>query len=178
MHPLSDLDFWRLYFIPDSEHPSPFSDAQHGWLHRWIGTPQHLTALLGLDLLPSISFHAALTTSALPMPTLHATSDTPPFLVVHLTFFWIHHIVFQTTFWFTASLPLNSNHLDITNGAKHHWNSISPARQVRIIRKYKELVQLLCAIHELFVPAFLNTDEMGDFADDIVTMFDWSDSIA
>ena len=62
--------------------------------------------------------------------------------------------------------------LDITNRAKRHWNSISPTRQARIIQKCKERLQLLCAVDELCVPAFVGPDEMGDLADDIETMFD------
>jgi hypothetical protein len=62
--------------------------------------------------------------------------------------------------------------LDITNRAKRHWNSISPTRQAGIIRKYKERLQLLCAVDELCVPAFVGPDEMGDLVDDIETMFD------
>jgi hypothetical protein len=62
--------------------------------------------------------------------------------------------------------------LDITNRAKRHWNSISPTLQAGIIRKYKERLQLLCAVDELCVPAFVGPDEMGDLVDDIETMFD------
>jgi len=63
--------------------------------------------------------------------------------------------------------------LDITNQAKQHWNSISPTLQARIIQKYKERLQLLWAIDELCIPAFVSPDEMGDLVDDIETMFDW-----
>ena len=66
----------------------------------------------------------------------------------------------------------NSNILDITNRARRHWNSISPTRPARIIRKYKERLQLLCAVDELYVPAFVGPDEMGDSVDGIETMFD------
>jgi len=62
--------------------------------------------------------------------------------------------------------------LDITNQAKRHWNSISSTRQERIISKYKERLQLLCAIDELCVPAFVGPDEMGDGVDDINIKFD------
>jgi hypothetical protein len=62
--------------------------------------------------------------------------------------------------------------LDITNQAKRHWNSISSTRQERIISKYKERLQLLCAVDELCVPAFVGPDEMGDGVDDIDSMFD------
>jgi hypothetical protein len=62
--------------------------------------------------------------------------------------------------------------LDITNRAKQHWNSISSTRQKRIISKYKERLQLLCAVDELCVPAFVGPDEMGDGVDDIDSMFD------
>jgi len=62
--------------------------------------------------------------------------------------------------------------LDITNQAKRHWNSISATRQVQIISKYKEHLQVLCTVDELCVPAFVGHDEMGDGVDDIDTMFD------
>jgi len=62
--------------------------------------------------------------------------------------------------------------LDITNRAKRHWNSISSTCQERIIIKYKEHLQLLCAVDELCVPAFVGRDEMGDGVDDIDNMFD------
>jgi len=62
--------------------------------------------------------------------------------------------------------------LDITNRAKRNWNSISTTRQERIISKYKERLQLLCAVDELCVPAFVGPDEMGDGVDDIDSMFD------
>jgi len=61
--------------------------------------------------------------------------------------------------------------LDITNRGKRDWNSISPTRQARIIQKYTERLQLLCAVDELCVPAFVGPDEMGDLVDDIETMF-------
>jgi hypothetical protein len=67
---------------------------------------------------------------------------------------------------------LNSNLLDITNRAKRHWNSLSTTCQVGIIRKYKEHIHLLYAVDTLGVPAFDGPDEMGDFVDDIETMFD------
>jgi len=66
---------------------------------------------------------------------------------------------------------LTSILLDITDRAKQHWNSISPSLRAGIIRKYKELLQLLCAVDELCVAAFVGPDEMGDLVDDIVTMF-------
>jgi hypothetical protein len=65
---------------------------------------------------------------------------------------------------------LNSNHLDIINRAKRHWNSISPPRQAGIIQKYKQRLQLLCAVDELCVLGFVSPDEMGDLVDDIETM--------
>jgi hypothetical protein len=98
LNPLSDLDLERLYVIPDSELPSPFCDAQHGWLLRWMGAPQPPSALLGPALLPSVTFPAPPSTSALPLPTLHSTSGTPHLLVAHLFFLRIHHIPFQTPF--------------------------------------------------------------------------------
>jgi len=62
--------------------------------------------------------------------------------------------------------------LDITNRAKQHWNSISATRQVQIISKYKAHCQLLCAVDEVCVPAFVGPDEMGEVVDDIDSMFD------
>jgi hypothetical protein len=62
--------------------------------------------------------------------------------------------------------------LDIRIRAKQHWNSISATRQVRIPSKYKERLQLLCAVDEICVSAFVGPDEMGDVVDDIDTMFD------
>jgi len=62
--------------------------------------------------------------------------------------------------------------LDITNQAKRHWNSISSTGQEQIISKYKECLQLLCAIDDLYVPAFIGPDEMGDAVNDIDTIFD------
>jgi hypothetical protein len=74
---------------------------------------------------------------------------------------------------FDSSLAgLTSDHLDITNRAKRHWNSISPTHQARMIGKYQEHPQLLCAVDELGVPAFVGPDGMGDVVDDIETMFD------
>jgi len=167
-----------LVFIPDSLPPSPFGDAQHGWLLHLIGAPQPLLALLGLALLPSITFCAPPSISAHPLPTQHSTSGTAPFWVAHLFFLQIHPIAFQTPFWFTMSKPLNPNHSDITNQAKQHWNSISPACQAQIILKYMGCLQPLCAVDELCVPAFVSPDEMGDLVDDIEAMFNWYHSIA
>jgi len=62
--------------------------------------------------------------------------------------------------------------LDIKNRAKRHWNSISSTPQERKISKYMERLQLLRAVDELCVPAFVGTHEMGDGVDDINTMFD------
>jgi hypothetical protein len=62
--------------------------------------------------------------------------------------------------------------LDIINRAKQHWNAISATRQVRIIGKYKDCLQLLCAVDELCVSASVGPDEMGDLVDDIDTIFD------
>jgi hypothetical protein len=62
--------------------------------------------------------------------------------------------------------------LDITNGDQQHWNTVSSTRQVRIICKYKARVQLLIAVDELHVPAFVEHDEMRDQVDDIDTMCD------
>jgi len=58
----------------------------------WICTPQSLSALVGLDFCPSISFCAPPSPSALPLPTSNSTSGIPPFLVAHLIFPQIHPI--------------------------------------------------------------------------------------
>jgi len=58
------------------------------------------------------------------------------------------------------------------NQAKRHWNSISSTRQERITSKYKERLQLLCAVDDFCVPASVGPDEMGDGVDDIDSMFD------
>jgi len=62
----------------------------------------------------------------------------------------------------------------MTNPAKRHWNSISPTRQARIIREFKEFLQLLCTVDEVRVPAFVRPDEMGDLVDDIETICRWT----
>jgi len=67
---------------------------------------------------------------------------------------------------------INFNHLDITNRAKPHWNSISPTRQARIFWKYKERFKLLRAVDEMCVPSVVGDHELGDSVDGIVTMFD------
>jgi len=41
-----------------------------------------------------------------------------------------------------------------------------------MISKYKECLQLLSTVDELWVPAFVGPDEMGEVADDIDSMFD------
>jgi len=74
----------------------------NGLLH-WILPLQSLSALLGMDLRPSISFCTPASLSALPMPTSHTTSGTCPFLVAHLFPPWIHRIATQTSFWFAES---------------------------------------------------------------------------
>jgi len=62
--------------------------------------------------------------------------------------------------------------IDITKRDKRHWNSISATRQVQIISKHNERIQLLCAVDELCVPAFVGPDEMGEVVDDIDTLFE------
>jgi hypothetical protein len=62
--------------------------------------------------------------------------------------------------------------LDIPNRAKQHWNSTSSTDRERIISKYRERLQLLSAGDELFVPAFVGPEEMGEVVDDIDRMFD------
>jgi hypothetical protein len=72
------------------------------------------------------------------------------------------------------SLPAyhNCNLLDITDRAKQHWDSISPAPQPEIIRKDKEHLHLRCAVDELCVPEFVGPDGMEDIEEDIEIMFD------
>ena len=70
-------------------------------LLRWICAPQSPSALVGLDLRPSISFCTLPSPSALPLPTSHTTSGTPLFLGAHLFPPRIHHSDFQSPFWFT-----------------------------------------------------------------------------
>jgi len=108
-------------------HSRPFTSLPLRWCSVWMAAP--------LDRRCSITFRAPPSTSALLFPTLHSTSGTPPVLLAHRFFLRIHPIAFQTPFWFTASEPLKSDLLDITNRAKRHWNSIPPTRQARIIRK-------------------------------------------
>jgi len=96
------------------------------------------------------------------------TSFSPEFIL----------LPFQTPFWFTTSYPLILNLLDITNQGKPHWNSILSTRLARIILKYMECRQLLSAVDESCVPAFVGPDEMGDLVDDIEPMFNWYHSIA
>jgi len=91
---LPDLNLKLINFILNSLHPFPFGNAQHRWMLRWIGAPHPLSALLGLALLPSITFRASPSTSAIPLPTLHSTSGTSPFPVANLFFLRIHHIGF------------------------------------------------------------------------------------
>jgi len=143
------------------------------WLLYYIGAPQSPLALLGLDLHPSISFCTPLLPSPLPLPTSHTTSGAPPFLVALLFF------PSNSSYCLSISIVIHCNStsipnlLDITNRAKRHWNSISPTCQAGIIRKYKERLQLLCAVIELCVSAFVGPVEMGDWVDDIESMFYW-----
>jgi hypothetical protein len=64
-------------------------------LDRCTSTP---LALLGPALLPSVTFPAPPSTSALPLPTLHSTSGTLPSLVAYFFFLRLHHIAFHTPF--------------------------------------------------------------------------------
>jgi len=146
-------------------HSRLFASLPFWWCTAWMTAP--------LDRRSSMTFRAPPSTSALPSPTPHSTSGTPRFLLAHLFFLRNHPIAFQTPLWFTASWPLNSNLLDITNRANRHWNSLSPTRQPGMIRIYKKRLQLLCAVEELRVPALVGPDEMWEFVDDIETEFDW-----
>jgi hypothetical protein len=66
---------------------------------------------------------------------------------------------------------LNSSLFDIPNQAKRHWDSISPTHHAQNIRQYNQRLQLLCAINEFNVPAFVGPAERGHLVDDIETMF-------
>jgi len=92
----ASISFQNLYLPPLAARLR--KDA----LLHLICTPRFLSALLGLGLLPMISFCAPLSPSALPYPKSHSTAGTPAFLVTCLLFPRIHHIAFQTPFWFTA----------------------------------------------------------------------------
>jgi len=63
------------------------------------------------------------------------------------------------------------------NQAKQHWNSVSSTCQVQIFSKHKEHLQLICAIDELCVPAFIGPNAMGDGVDQIDKIFDRDHSI-
>jgi len=43
-----------------------------------------------------------------------------------------------------------------------------------MVSKYKEHLQLLCAVDELCDPAFFGADEMGEVVADFDTMSDWN----
>jgi len=150
-----------------TRYHSPLSALVH-----WICAPQSPSAVLGLDFRPSISFCAPPSPSALPLPTSHSTSGTAPLLMTHLASPRIRHICLSNPIMIYSSLTSIPSLLDITNRAKRHWNSISPTRQAGIILKYKERLQLPCAVDELCVPVFVGPDEIGDLLDDIETMFD------
>jgi hypothetical protein len=49
---------------------------------------------------------------------------------------------------------------------------MSPTCHAPIIEKYRNSLQLLCAVDELCILAFSGPDELGDVVDDIETMFD------
>jgi len=72
-----------------------------------------------------------------------------------------------------TSIP---NLIDSTNRAKRHWNSISLTRLAWIILNYKECLHLLCTVDELFVPAWVGPDGMGDLMDDMEMKLDWCHS--
>jgi len=118
-------------------------------------------------------FHSALLHRHHHSPCPPRTPDQALLLSWWRTSFSPEFVIFAFRTHFDSLLAnLNSNLLDITNRAKRHWNSISPTHQAGIIQKYKECLQLLCAVDELCVPAFVGPDEMGDLVDDIETMFD------
>jgi hypothetical protein len=58
------------------------------------------------------------------------------------------------------------------NQAKQHWNSVSSTCQLQILSNHKEHLQLLCTMGELWAPAFVGLDEMGEVVDYIDSMCD------
>jgi len=168
---LLDLDLECLYFIPDSSPPSLSAMPSIDRLLRWIGAPWR--GFVPHHFIP----HSSITIiSPLVHPALH---------------------IRQSSFPGGAPLfPANSSnclsnsiliHQELTSQFqpfRYHksgqttLNSISRTRQARINHKYKECLQLLCAVDRFCVPVFVGPDEMGDLVDDIETMFDWYHSIA
>jgi len=157
----------RLCTSLNFQHCSAWMGCSAGYVlldpHRrslaWICSLQFHSALLHRHqhspCPPSIPHQALLL-------SLWRTSFPPGFIILpfklHFNSLWAY---------------LNSKLLDITNWAKRLWNSISPTRQTRIIRKYKEQFQLLFGNDQLCVPTFVGPDEVGDLVDDIETMFNW-----
>ena len=92
--------------------------------------------------------------------------------MAHLCFPRIHHFCVSIFILIQRERTSIPNLLDITNRAKQHWNSISRTCQARIIRKCKERLQVLRAVDEFCVPAFVGPDGMGDLVDDVESMFD------
>ena len=171
LNPLLDLESERLYFIPDSLPLSPSSAAQHGWAAPLdmcssipVGTPWPGFLPLNFILRSAITISTPLAHLELHIRHSSFPDGTPRFPPNS------SYLPFKPHFD-SLLANLNSNLLDITNRAKRHWNSISPTRQARMVRKYKERLQLLCAVDELCVPAFVGPDDIGDFVDDSETMF-------
>jgi len=50
---------------------------------------------------------------------------------------------------------------------------MSPTRRVQILSKSQKRIQYQLTVDELYAPAFVSPDEMGDGVDDIDTIFDW-----
>jgi hypothetical protein len=171
INPLQDLESERLDLIADWLPISPFSTAQHGWAAPLvmrssipIGAPWP-----GFSPLTIILCSAIAISTALAHLELHIRQSSSPGGASRFPPNW-SYMPFKPHH--NSPLPkLDSNLIDITNRAKRHWNSISPFRQAVIIQKYKEHLQLVCAVDELGVTAFVGSDEMGCLVDDIEPMF-------
>jgi len=128
---------------------------------------------------PSVSFCAPPSPALLPLSSHHFPLSGASFLdgTCH---FPLTLSLLPVTLRFDSQLANISIQpwLDVTNWAKWHWISTLPTCQVWLIWKYNECLLLLCAIHELCVPAFVDPDEMGDWVDDTDMMFDWDYLIA
>jgi hypothetical protein len=160
----------RLYFIPDSLPLSPFSAAQHGWAAPLdmrssipVGAPWPGLSTLNFILRSSVTISTPLAHLELHIRHSSFPGGAPRFPTNSSYLPFKPHFDSQLA-------NLNSNLLNITHRAKQQRNTISPTRQARIIRKYKERLQLLFAVDELCVPASVGPEEMGDMVDNIETM--------
>jgi hypothetical protein len=133
-----------------------FDPCQHSL--GWICTPE---------------FHSALLHRHQHSPCPRSTPHQALLASVWCTAFPTEFIILRFKLHFDSlRANLNSSLLDITIRANRHWNSISPIGLTRIIWIYKESLQLLRAVDELWVSAFVGLDNMGDSVDAIETMFD------